>query len=165
MGPAETGAALVRRLRAEVRADREVLERRQAEIARHAAVTDAPEERLAALALALDRAYTTLESILERVARSLEGGPPVGEDWHAALLANARLEIDGVRPRLLGDASWAAADELRRFRHFLRHAYGSDREPERLGRVARAWIGVTDGVRNDLDRLEGFLESLAQRLH
>jgi hypothetical protein len=101
-----------------------------------------PPERPGALALALDRAYTALESVLDRIARTLEGGPPVGEDWHRALLANATLEIEDVRPRILGPHAFAAADDLRRLRHFVRHAYAAPLDLDRLRAVASRWLGA-----------------------
>src|ERR687883_152157 len=89
----EVGAALIRRLLAEIGADGRALADRTGEVRTFAGPVPAPSpERTAALALALDRAYTALESILDRVARTLEGGAPVGEDWHRALLQNAPLE-------------------------------------------------------------------------
>jgi hypothetical protein len=110
----------------------------------------------------LDRAYTALESILERVARTLEGGAPVGEDWHRALLQNAALEIEKVRPRILGASSLAAADELRRFRHFLRHAYAAGLD--RIAGLAASWLAVFATVDADLDAFSGFLRRMAESL-
>jgi hypothetical protein len=67
MAPIEPGAALVRRLLAEIAADRRALLDRTGEVRRFSAPVPAPwDERTAALALALDRAYTSLESIVEK---------------------------------------------------------------------------------------------------
>lgn len=165
MGPAESGSALVRRLLAEIAADRGALADRTAEVRRFSAPAAAPSpERVGALALALDRAYTALESLLERVARTLEGGAPTGDDWHRALLQNAGLEIERVRPPILGGPSLAAADELRRFRHFLRHAYAASLDPGRVARVAASWTAASDSVEADLDGFRDFLRRLAESL-
>jgi len=165
MALAEAGAALIRRLLAEVAADRRALADRTAEVRRFSAPVPAPPpERPAALALALDRAYTVLESIFERVARTLEGGAPVGGDWHRALLQNAALDIEHVRPPILGGSSLAAADELRRFRHFLRHAYAASLDAERIARVAASWLSAFAAVEADLDAFSDFLRRMAESL-
>ncbi len=167
MTEAETGAARARRLLAEIRADRQILTIRSEEMRR--AASDAAElvassDRLAALALALDRTYTVLESILDRIARSLEGGVPTAADWHRTLLRNAQLEIPAVRPPILRSEVVAAADQLRRFRHFLRHAYAAELEAARLKRLADRWQRALPALQSDLDAFERFLEQLAARL-
>lgn len=166
MTPAESSAARVRKLLAEVQADRRALSARTAEARAYvdAGLEQGPPERVGALALALDRAYTALESALERVARALEGGPPEGPDWHAELLRDAGLDIERVRPAVLGPPALAAAHEARRFRHFLRHAYGAEIDPARLATVAGAWLAAWDELQADLDRFAGFLGDLAARL-
>lgn len=166
MVPGEGGAAaLILRLLAEIAADRRALADRTEEVLRFSAPAPAPSpERSAALALALDRAYTALESIFERVARTLEGGAPLGEDWHRALLRNAALEIERVRPPIVGASSLAAADELRRFRHFLRHAYAAGLDPERVARVATSWRSAFAAIETDLDAFSDFLRRLAESL-
>jgi hypothetical protein len=165
MTAGEMGAVQVRRLLAEVRGDRRALVDRCSDVSTFAAPSASPSpERSQALALALDRTYTALESILERVARTLEAGLPVGEDWHRALLQGAALEIDQVRPAILGAQAIVAADRLRRFRHFLRHAYSAAIDPVQVAAVAAAWLGDLPMVAADLDRFEEFLERLAGRL-
>jgi len=165
MAPPEAGSALVRRLLAEIDADRRALADRTAEARRFSApVPEPPPERPGALALALDRAYTALESLLERVARTVEGGAPSSDDWHRTLLHNAGLEIERVRPAILGAASLAAADELRRFRHFLRHAYAASLDPGRVARVATSWTSAFASVEADLDGFRDFLRRLADSL-
>ncbi len=163
MSAAETGSALVRRLLAEIRADRGALDARTQEV-RSFAESAASAERASALALALDRAYTALESILERIARTLEGDIPVGPDWHRALLHNASLDIPGVRPPLLRAPTIAAADHLRRFRHFLRHAYAADLDAQRLDTLARVWLESGDALAADLNAVERLLEAMIVHL-
>ncbi len=158
-------SALIRRLLAEIAADRRALADRTAEVRGFSETVSAPPpERPAAVALALDRAYTALESLFERVARTLEGGAPIGDDWHRTLLRNAALEIERVRPPILAAGSLAAADELRRFRHFLRHAYAASLDPQRVARVAASWLTAAAEVEGDLDRFFEFLRRLADSL-
>jgi hypothetical protein len=163
----EIGAARIRRLLAEIRADRRALAIRADEIAGLAgapAADSRPRERAGALALALDRTYTALESIFERIARSLEGGLPSGADWHRSLLQNAKLAIPNVRPAILKEEVVDAADQLRRFRHFLRHAYGAELDLGRLENLAAVWLGIGSLLDSDLDYFEKFLEDLADQV-
>ena len=165
MTPAETGAARIRRLRAEIDADRAILQERHEDIETYVrGVEDAPPERAAALALALDRAYTTLEAILTRVARTLEGGSPTGDDSRRTLLHNARLEIPDVRVAVLSPETVEGLDELRRFRHFLRHAYGARLDATRVCAVAEIWLGASDDVFAALGAFGRFLAQLAAEL-
>lgn len=165
MSAAESGGPRIRRLLAEVQADHGALRDRTAEARSLLASEERdPTERAAALALTLDRSYTSLESILERIAQTLEGGVPESLDWHRTLLRNAGLEIERVRPRVLGPLGLAAADELRRFRHFLRHAYATRLDLAKVKVVARSWLAAAVEIDRDLDRIEKFLDELARRL-
>ena len=101
----------------------------------------------ALVALSLDHAYQAFETILLRIERSIGWPERTGANWHAALLADAALEIPGVRPPLLPAEVLADWDALLRFRHFLRHAYVIDLDAEKLAtnrqRLERA-VSTTD---------------------
>lgn len=101
------------------------------------------------VALALDHAYQALEQVLVAIERGLGLPARAGERWHRAALADACRPIPGLRPALLppeAELDWA---ELLSFRHFLRHAYAADLDPERLrrnvDRLQRA-VALTDPV-------------------
>jgi hypothetical protein len=112
----------------------------------------------------LDRSYTALEAILERIVVAFEGGIDAGPDWHRTLLRLAGLEIDKVRPAILGQRSLEAADQVRRFRHFLRHAYPVRLDPAKIESVAQVWLTSFSDVEGDLERLERFLDGVASDL-
>lgn len=161
MTPREAGAALVRRLLAEIRADRRALAQRDAELDRFLAAWPGPDDaQAAALALVLERSYTCLEALVERVVRALDGDVTRAQDWHRGLLESASLDIPKVRPPVLS-ASVPAADELRRFRHFVRHAYAAPLDAARVRELAGAWQAARPALASDLDRFEDFLEQLA----
>ncbi len=163
MSPNEAGAIAIKRLLAEIRADRTALQAQRADLERYRiGPLPIPHEKATALALALDWSYTALESILDRVVHTLEGSRPKGEDWHKALLENSTLEIEGVRPAVLSLEALRAADELRRFRHFLHHAYARFLKAERVWQVAGDWLSSLSLVESDLDRFEAFLRALSQ---
>ena len=86
----------------------------------------------ALVALSLDHAYQAFETILTRVERAIGLPERAGGSWHAALLSDAALALPGLRPPLFPSSALADWDALLRFRHFLRHAYVVDLDPERL---------------------------------
>ncbi len=161
MNAAEASAARLRRTLAEVQADRSAWDKRAREALRYADGADLNAEQAAAAALSLERAYTAVESILERITRTLEGSVPAGSDWHRQLLDGALLAIHKVRPALLGRESHEICDTLLRFRHFLRHAYGSDLDAGRVHQLIRQLSAGRPTLETDLDALETLLASMA----
>jgi hypothetical protein len=71
----------------------------------------------------LHNLYTVFESIFKNIARTFGNTPGENQTWHASLLRRMTLEIEGVRPRVIGSECYHALDELRRFWHLFRHAY------------------------------------------
>ena len=102
----------------------------------------------ALVALSLDHAYQAFETILARLERAIGLPERTGAGWHTALLADAALDIRAVRPPLFPPSAFVDWDALLRFRHFLRHAYVVDLDPEKpvanRARLARA-VAATDG--------------------
>jgi hypothetical protein len=148
-----------------VQADRAAFQKRASEVLAYAdRVLTLTAEQAAAAALALERAYTALESILERATRALEGWAPSGSDWHRQLLDGAAIAIHKVRPALMSRGSYEVANRLMRFRHFLRHAYGADLDSRRVGELVTDLARGLGPVQADLDALEAFLASMADEL-
>ncbi len=107
---------------------------------------------LAALAGTIDAWYTALEAIGERVARTFEGVPSRGPDWHRRLLETMSLSIDGVRDAVIAESGLVDLRELLGFRHVHRHAYHAELDPVRLTELARRLVRVHVAVGADLDR-------------
>jgi hypothetical protein len=155
----------LQRLRAEIGSDRAAFEARLAELHRlELASETAAEADLAQAALALHHAYGAVESLLERVSRTIEGSLPEGADWHQALLDSMALEIEDVRPRVLGDQSVGLLRRLLAFRHFLRHAYAVKLDRDRLVGLRDDALALQPHLTADIDQLDSFLSQLAERL-
>ena len=105
----------------------------------------------ALVALSLDHAYQAMETLLVRIERALGLAERTGSGWHRAILADAVQPLPGVRGPVLPAPSERDWDELRRFRHFLRHAYTVELDPDRLVphvvRLERAVTLSDEGVR------------------
>lgn len=101
----------------------------------------------ALVALSLDHAYQAFEVILVRLERVAGLPERTGSSWHTALLADAAVEVPGLRPPLFPAEAHGDWDAVLRFRHFLRHAYVVDLDPSKLvvnlDRLDRA-VAATD---------------------
>lgn len=111
----------------------------------------------ALVALSLDHAYQAIETLLVRIERAIGLRERDGAEWHRALLADAVWPIPGVRGAVLVADSERDWDELRRFRHFLRHAYTVELDAERLAanvtHLARAVASNDASIRALIDGL------------
>src|SRR5262249_3183211 len=103
-------------------------------------------------------------AVLDRITVAFEGTPAQGPDWHRSLLRVSGLEIERVRPAILGSVSSLAADELRRFRHFLRHAYPTPLDAAKALAVATSWMSSAAESDVALARFGRFLDELPTRL-
>lgn len=72
------------------------------------------------------------------------------------------LNIEGLRPRLLGDEAYDSLDELRRFRHLFRSAYRLRLDVERLALVYKRAQILEQIYQADVERFLAFLDSLLQ---
>ena len=119
------------------------LERELREVERHraramsASPTDS-EHAAAFVALELDHAYQAFESLLLRLERGLGLPVRVGATWHRALLEDAALEIPKLRPAVVPYAVAADWSTVMGFRHFLRHAYATELDLEKLVKARAA---------------------------
>ena len=113
-------------------------------------------ESIDSMAYQLHNLYSAHEQLFEAIAQSFENRIE-GSRYHTDLLLRVKLEIEGVRPALVSEEAFVLLDELRRFRHFFRHAYTAELDPVRLG----ALVGVADGLKDLFQRdMEAFLEKL-----
>jgi hypothetical protein len=69
--------------------------------------------------------FTGCERIGERVAVSLDGGLPKGDDWHQQLLWQMTNQEVQHRPVLWPKELGQILDDYRKFRHVARHVYNT----------------------------------------
>jgi len=101
---------------------------------------------------------------VERVVVTLEGRLPPGPSTHAELIRCAVRPLPGVRPAILDGSTTDALDELRRFRHFFRHAYALELRLDKLRRALDPFRALHGTVSADLARFTAFLGDLAEEL-
>lgn len=156
--------AAIERLRAEIRSDREAISRWLDDLAGLDLGSGSGRSTCARAAWALHHAYSGVEAILERTMRTIESGVPEGPDHHKAVLDAAALDIEGVRPPILGSETVSSLHDLRAFRHFVRHAYAVELDALRLVDLRRRAIELRPALEADLDALDGWLQELSKRL-
>jgi hypothetical protein len=116
---------------------------------------------LALAAVALHGWYTGLETLLERIARQLDGEVPEGPRWHRELLGQLAVDVPSVRPAVLRRDDVASLAELLAFRHFLRRAYGVVLDGPQLAARLATLTRVAPAIDVALDDLDAFLAGAA----
>jgi hypothetical protein len=105
----------------------------------------------------LHNLYSAFEQFFETIARFFENRIE-GERYHTDLLRRMKMEIEGIRPALISAEAFALLDELRRFRHFFRHAYAAELDPDKVEEIAEKAEQVKGIFQRDKD---AFLAQLA----
>ena len=103
------------------------------------------------LAYQLHNLYSAFEQLFDEVARFFENRIDEAR-YHADLIRRMQLEIRGIRPALLSEATASGLDELRRFRHLFRHAYATDLEPAKVAKLAAKTPGIRSAFGQDFER-------------
>ena len=91
-------------------------------------------ESLDSMGYQLHNLYCAFEQGFEIIAQFFENNI-AGERYHTDLLRRMRLTIEGIRPACISEEAFTLLDELRRFRHFFRHAYLSELDFEKLAHL------------------------------
>ena len=108
-------------LKAEVAEDCRVL-RQSATLARER-IGSGSDAELEACAFQLARLYNVVEQLALRIAKAFENNIDDEQGWHLELIRRLSIEIPGVRPALFPAELVPDLQELRGFRHVVRHAY------------------------------------------
>ena len=115
-------------------------------------------EGIDSMAYQIHNHYSAFEQLFETVVHFFENRIEE-ERYHIDLLRRMRLEIHGIRPALVSDEAFDMLDELRRFRHFFRHAYTAELNPDNLADL----VAKTDRLREVHRRdVEGFVQRMTQ---
>jgi hypothetical protein len=144
-----------------VRRDMEAITTIYKELERHPLQENTDDDTLIVIAYRLHNLYNAFENIFRNVAAVFENSADDVERWHAQLLERMRLDVMPLRPAVIDDRAYDALDELRRFRHLFRHAYGVKLDPLRLQLVMRKALTLREIFADQLNRFIGFLEGLA----
>ena len=97
------------------------------------------------------------------MAQVLDGYLTHADDWNQRLLLSMSEPLEGVQPAVLTECTFAWLDELRRFRHLFRHAYGAELDRERVKDLVIQTLQMRSTLDEELCRLEAFAEALIKR--
>ena len=106
--------------------------------------------------------YSGCERISERVAVTLDGGLPSGENWHQELLKQVAESGGDNRPPLWSGSLLLELDEYRKFRHLARHIYNIELKPERVLALARNVQPVLAKVKQAIALFNEWLDNQAK---
>lgn len=109
---------------------------------------------LESLGFQLHNLYCACEDLFEIVATAFENHVDPDGGYQIEPLKRMRMEIPGVRSRLISDEAFVWLETLRSFRHVFRNAYGTSLDRRKLAIVledARELMRVLP------DELETFL--------
>ncbi|MGB5596509.1 MAG: nucleotidyltransferase domain-containing protein [Crocosphaera sp.] len=105
--------------------------------------------------------YTGCERMSERVAVSLDGGLPTGENWHEQLLRQMAEPGSYNRPPLWQGSLLLELDEYRKFRHLVRHNYQVKLKAAQVLNLANKVIATSKKVKEAMKKFNLWLETKA----
>jgi hypothetical protein len=108
---------------------------------------------------ALSNYYTCLETLFLRISKFFENNLD-NEQWHRSLLEKMTLEIEGVRPKAIGDSVYFGLLELLKFRHFSRYYFEMDYDWDKLRFLLKKFQEIRVRIRTDLSNFDEFLKRL-----
>lgn len=145
-------------LKASIDADVREIESLYGRLAQHSGNLTTTEQAILA-GYYLHNLYNAFENICLSVAKAFENQVD-REQWHSALLKRMTLDVEGLRPRLLGEEAYRCLDELRRFRHVFRKAYTVDLDPRRVALVVDEAERLQGLYKAEFERFKAFLDNL-----
>ena len=87
---------------------------------------------LDSLARQLHNLYSATEGLFKIVAEACENHADADAGYHTSLLRRMHVTVPGVRPAAVSDDALPLLDNLRRFRHVVRHAYSAEIDERQL---------------------------------
>jgi hypothetical protein len=136
---------------------RELESKLQGYVDQHPPPGELPETVLITVSYLLSGIYSCFEDQFLKIARVFENRVENPASWHRELLERMQIEVEGVRPRVLGRTAFRLLNELRGFRHVFRSSYSFELDEERVRLVLRRWEKGKTAVRKDI---QSFIEQL-----
>lgn len=104
--------------------------------------------------------YTGIEKIFRRIALEIDGGLPLGLDWHADLLLRMSAPIEDRRPAVITEEVKELLSEYLRFRHLFRNLYGFELRWDRCQDLVSGLPAVRTALERQFQVFLDFLRSL-----
>jgi hypothetical protein len=110
------------------------------------------------VALNLHGFYAGFKRIFVRIAETIDGNMPRGENWHLLLLQQMAKEVRGIRPAVISTEAADILNEHRRFRHIVRNVYTYKLDPARIGNLVMSATELFSQLNAELQAFAAFLE-------
>lgn len=98
----------------------------------------------------LHNLYCAFEDAFKLVANAFENNVEARGGYHVELLKRMAIPIDGVRPAFVSGKCFRLLDNLRAFRHLLRHAYMYDLDERKVRLVLEDALALKALYRRDI---------------
>lgn len=118
------------------------------------------QETTIVVAYRLHNLYNAFENVFRNIAEAFENTLDDRERWHSQLLQRMLLDLSPVRPAVIDEPAYDKLDELLRFRHLFRSAYGVRLDPERLALVLRKARELRSLYRPRIEQFVAFVREL-----
>lgn len=123
---------------------------------------EASEETTIVAGYRLHNLYNAVENIFRSIAEAFENQLHDRERWHSELLRRMTLDLRPVRPAVIDERAYECLDELLRFRHLFRAAYGIQLAPERLVLVLRKATELRELFADQIEDFLSFVRRVGQ---
>lgn len=147
-------------LERDILSDLEIVERLYTELGTAPVPDDEPQEALIVTAYRLHSLYNVLENIFHNIAQAFENTLDDRAGWHSQLLQRMLLDLSPLRPAVIDRSAYEKLDELRRFRHLFRAAYGVEFDTRRLALVKEKALELESLFREQIGKFLDFLRAL-----
>jgi hypothetical protein len=105
--------------------------------------------------------YTALEDLFKQIAKPFENHIEKLEIFHKELLIRMNMDIPKTRPAVISTKSLLLLDKIRSFRHFIRHAYDCELDPEELLLIQQRLKKEFPLVQKDLKKFRDYITKLS----
>jgi hypothetical protein len=108
--------------------------------------------RLESIAYQIHNLYNATEDLMKTIATQFENNISDSSQWHSILIQRMSQEIPEVRPAFLSLEASTILNGLRGFRHFFRHAYGTNIEYTQLKTNLDKALNLVPVLEDDLGK-------------
>jgi hypothetical protein len=115
--------------------------------------------RLESIAYQIHNLYNAIEDLMKIIATQFENNIGNSSQWHSILIQRMSQEIPEIRPALLSSETAYILNGIRGFRHFFRHAYGTNIEYIQLKINLDKALNILPLLESDLER---FIQQLSR---
>jgi hypothetical protein len=116
------------------------------------------DDKLVHSAYLLHNLYSAYEEIFKEISYTFENNIEGRLNFHKNLLIRLKMDIPGIRPRLLSESGYSVLGELMGFRHVFRHAYNYDLAPDKLMNIRQKVLESKTSLNQDIEEFKKFLQ-------